>query len=181
MRWSLSQLLLVLLLCTGCAYHLKPDYDTRTILVPAEAACSFTQTYRENQNCCVMKPYRSAINVDSALVRAVREYDFRREPRPYDVEGEAYPEIFHGHRYDAQVGKRYELWGVVLPRSDERLGRGVWVGLTLEAAGPKSTDVHPIYCEPLARAMDSQRTWHNAVQSTIKSTLPPAVEGLLQK
>ena len=173
---TLWQLALAPLLCTACAYHLKPDYDKRPISVPAEAQCDFTPTYRENQNCCVMQPYRSAMDVDTAYARAVREYGFSREPRPYELEAEAYPEISHGHGHDVQKGERYQLWGIVVPRSDVRLGRGVWVGLTLQAAGPHSTDVKPIYCEPFSRAMEHQRTWHKAVQWTIRDTLPSDVE-----
>lgn len=175
MKWNLSKLVLAPLLCVGCAHDLKPDSGNRTISVPKGAECSFTPTYRENQNCCVMRPYRTAIDVDTAYARVVREYNFRPEPHMGELEGEAYPDVFHGHRHDVRSGERYQLWGIVFPRSDVRLRRGVWVGLTLEATGPKSTDVLPIYCEFGARAMEEQRTWHKAVQWTIKETLPPDV------
>ena len=87
----------------GCAPSpLQPALGDAAVTVPAAAQCTFTQEYRERQNCCVMKPYRSAMDVDTAYGRAVREYEFSARPQPYDLEGEAYPHINHGHRYEAQ-------------------------------------------------------------------------------
>jgi hypothetical protein len=176
MKWQLSTLVLAPLFFVGCAHDLRPASNTRTISVPKDAECSVTPSYRENQNCCVMQPYRTPTDVDTAYARVVREYDFRPAKNIVESALEASLDIFHGHRHEGQTGERYQLWGVVFPRSDARLGRGVWLGLKLDAAGSKSTDVQPVYCELGARAMEDQRTWHRAVQSTIKTTLPPAVE-----
>jgi hypothetical protein len=176
MKWKLAKLVLAPMLCVGCAHDLRPTVDKRAISVPKDAECSFTPSYRESQNCCVMRPYSTAVDVDTAYARAVREYDFRAEPSIVDSELEAYPDIFHGHRHDVRSGERYQLWGIVFPGTDVRLGRGVWMGLNLVATTLKSTDVQPVYCELGARAMEDQRTWHRAVQSAIKMTLPPAIE-----
>lgn len=173
MRQSLLQLIIGSLVCVGCAYPLKPDYDSPTISVPEEAQCSFSATYREDQNCCAMRAYRTAIDVDTAYDRLVREFGFNRVPQPYEVEGEAYPEIYHGHRHETRHGGPYELWGIVVPRGDVRLFRGVWMGFTLRATGPDSTDVRPVYCEVQARPMKQQLVWHRAVQRSIRATLPP--------
>jgi hypothetical protein len=176
MKWHLSTLVLAPLLCVACAHDLRPASDKRAVSVPNDAGCSFTPTYRENQNCCVMGAYRTFIDVDTAYARVVREYDFR--PRQNIVESalEATPELFHGHLHDVRTGERYLLRGIVFPRSDVRLERGVWMGLRLEAAGSKSTEVQPVYCELGARAMEDERTWHGAVQQTIRSTLPPGYD-----
>jgi hypothetical protein len=176
MKRQLSILVLAPLFFVGCAHDLRPASDTRAISVPKDAECSFTPSYRENQNCCVMQPYRTPTDVDTAYARVVGEYDLRPEKSNVESALEANPDIFHGHRHDVRTGDRYELWEIVFPRSDARLGRGVWMGLKLESTGSKSTDVQLVYCELGARAMEDQRTWHRAVQSTIKTTLPPAVE-----
>jgi hypothetical protein len=176
MKWHLATLVVVPLLFVGCAHDLRPTSEKRALSVPKEASCSFTPTYRENQNCCVMRPYRTIIDVDAAYARAVREYDFRPEQNIVESALAASPDIFHGHRHDVRAGERYQLWGIVFPRSDVQLGRGVWMGLQLEAAGSKSTDVQPVYCELGARAMEDERTWHGAVQQSIRSTLPPGYD-----
>lgn len=162
-------------MAAGCATSpLKPALGGGTVSVPSAAQCTFTQEYRESQNCCVMQPYRSKKDVDTAYERAVREYGFSAKPQIYELEGEAYPDAYHGHRHEPHRGAVYELQGIVVPRSSNDLSRAVWLALTLRKAESGSTDVAPVYCEFGARAMEDQMAWHKAVQKSVRSTIPPA-------
>ena len=161
-------------MAAGCATApLQPASGGGAVSVPSAAQCTFTQEYRESQNCCVMKPFRSAMDVDTAYARAVREYGFSAQPQIYELEGEAYPDIYHGHRHEVQPGEVYRLRGIVVPDSSAPLFRGVWLALALRKAESGTTDVEPVYCEVGARAMEDQMAWHKAVQKSVRSTLPP--------
>jgi hypothetical protein len=157
----------------GCATSpLQPSLGGEGVSVPRAAQCAFTREYREIQNCCVMKPYRSEIDVDTAYARVVREYGFNAKPKIYELEGEAYPDVYHGHRHEVQPGEIYLLQGIVVPGNGTQLFRGVWLALALRKAESGTTDVESVYCEVGARAMQDQMAWHAAVQRSIKATIP---------
>jgi hypothetical protein len=151
---------------------LMPAPRARPIVVPVEAQCTFTPTYRADQNCCVLKPYTVGLDVDEAYRRVMREYQFGEQLRPWEGEAEAYPEINKGHQYLTRPGSEYQLKGIVIPNSEPLLFRGLWVGLVISKAGPNRSDVSPIYCEAFGRAMQDQVAWHRAAQASIRATLP---------
>lgn len=160
---------------TGCATPaLQPNVGGGLVSVPSAVQCTFTQEYREIQNCCVMKPYRSSMEIDMAYARVVREYGFNAKPQIYELEGEAYPDVYHGHRHDVQPGKVYQLQGIVVPSSSTQLFRGVWLAVGLRKAESGTTDVESMYCEVGARAMEDQMAWHKAIHKSVRSTIPPA-------
>ena len=174
MRQLAWQVVALSLMTAGCATSpLQPTLGGGTVSVPRVAQCTFTQKYRESQNCCVINPYRSEIDVDTAYARAVREYGFSAKPQIYELESEAYPDIHHGHRHEVQPGEAYQLQGIVVPDSSTKLFRGVWLSLALRRAESGTTDVESVYCEVGARAMEDQLAWHSAVQRSIKATIPP--------
>ena len=175
MKLLVWQVVAISVVTAGCATApLQPTLGGGTVSVPSAAQCTFTQDHRESQNCCVMKPYRSAMEIDTAYSRAVREYGFSAKPQLYELEGEAYPDIYHGHRHEVQPGKAYQLQGIVVPRSSTQLFRGVWLALALRKAESGTTDVESVYCEVGARAMVDQMAWHQAIDKSVRSTIPPA-------
>ncbi|MCL4696283.1 MAG: hypothetical protein KJ023_04360, partial [Burkholderiaceae bacterium] len=92
------------------------------------------------------------------------------------LEGEAYPDRFHGHRHETHAGHSYRLKGIVVPRSDARLARGLWLGLDLRGVEPGSVEVAPLYCSVGGWSMENQALWHDVVQRSIRSTLPAKVD-----
>lgn len=154
----------------GQVGQLQPEPWPGVTKVPPEANCRFTTVYREGDNCCVMPPYTIAMDVDAAYARARVEYAFH-EKRPRD-EGVNYPG-YHGHVHEATPGAFYRVFGEVQPRSDVRLSRGVWMGLVLSKASSSTANVEPVYCEIRGRRMKEQGVWHQAVQDSIRRTLPP--------
>lgn len=153
---------------------LVPEPRDHPIVVPVGAQCTFTPTYRADQNCCVMKPYSLELDVDTAFKRAMREYEFGERLRPWEVEAEAYPEVNKGHQYLTRPGSEYQLKGIVVPNSDILPFRGLWLGLVISKTGPNRSEVSPVYCEALGRAMRDQVAWHRAAQASIRATLPAA-------
>jgi hypothetical protein len=172
--WGVLAISTMAIACT--AQPIRPVASKATETVPIGATCAVDGTYRQSQNCCVMKSFRVRADVDLAYAAVVHEYDFRSEPREYELEGEAYPHRFHGHRHDARAGQSYRLQGIVVPRSDARLGRGLWLGLDLNKVAPGLVEVAPVYCSVGGWSMENQALWHDAVQQSIRSTLPPAVD-----
>jgi hypothetical protein len=152
---------------------IRPAADQSVVSVPRSANCAFDETYTESRNCCVMKAYRTHANVDDAYASVVREYGFQAEPREYELESEAYPDNIYEHRHETRFGRSYRLQGLVVPRNDPRLFRGLWLGLDLRVDAPGSTEVAPVYCAVGGWSMENQSAWHNAVQHSIRSTLPP--------
>ena len=174
----MRQLAMLLAICTWVATActvspLQPSTKRQPVLVPTSAHCTFTQTYREDQNCCVMKPYETGLDVDAAYRQAMHEYDFSKQPRPYEEAAEAYPEIYHGHQHESEAGHSYRLAGIVVPQNNVPLFRGVWLSLALQRSDSGVTKVEPTYCEVGARGMEDQRAWHQAVQTTVLTALPP--------
>lgn len=155
---------------------IRPSSDRSPVSVPISANCTFNETYRQSRNCCVMKPYPARKDVDAAYAAAVRAYGFKAEPREYELDGEAYPDLFLGHRHDVQAGQSYQLKGLVVPRNDPRLGQGLWLRIDLEKVAPEVTEVAPVYCTVGGWSMENQTLWHDAVQQSIRSALPPAVD-----
>ena len=145
---------------------------SQPVTVPAPANCTFSSEYLESKNCCVLKPYATSLRVDDAYARLMREYTFSRKPRMFDEELEAVPDLFHGHEHTAEPGSRYRLSGVVLPKSDERLFRGVWMGVTITRRDREMTQVQAEYCQPGGYALEDQLAWHLAVQASLTSALP---------
>ncbi|HOX68555.1 MAG TPA: hypothetical protein PKV56_11870 [Burkholderiaceae bacterium] len=160
--------------CT--AQPIRPIASKAVVAVPSSANCTFDATHRQSQNCCVMQAYRARVDVDVAYDTVVREYGFRPEPREYELEGEAYPDRFHGHRHETHAGHSYRLKGIVVPRSDARLARGLWLGLDLRGVEPGSVEVAPLYCSVGGWSMENQALWHDVVQRSIRSTLPAKVD-----
>lgn len=158
--------------CAGAP--LMPAPRDRPIVVPVDAQCTFTPTYRADQNCCVLKPYAVGFDVDEAYRQVMREYEFGVQPRPWEEEAAAYPEVHKGHQFLTRPGLEYQLKGIVIPHSEPLLFRGLWVGLVISKAGPNRSEVSPIYCEAFGRAMQDQVAWHRAAQASIRATLPAA-------
>ncbi len=155
----------------GQVGQLQPDLWPGAIKVPPEAQCRFSGVYREMDNCCVMGAYTAALDVDTAFAKARVEYGFKTV-RPPD-EGRGY-NGYHGFVYEVAPGAMYRLFGEVTPRSDPRLSRGIWMGLTLSKASPTTTSVEPVYCEIRGNRMKDQLAWHKAAQESIRATLPPS-------
>lgn len=154
----------------GQTGQLQPEQWAGEVVVPAEAQCGFSERYKQMHNCCVMKRYTTAIDVDTAFAKAMQEYGFSEKKPP--GEGAGYPH-YHGHDFTAQPGALYRMFGDVVPHSDVRLSRGVWMGLVIAKAGPNSAQVESVYCEARGRRMRDQLTWHKAMQESIRATLPP--------
>lgn len=154
----------------GQTGQLQPEQWAGEMVVPPEAGCKFTSTYRQAENCCVMKRYTTSLDVDTAYAKAMQEYGFSVKRPPGD--GAGYPH-YHGHDYQAEPAALYRMFGDVTPRSDVRLSRGVWIGLVIAKAGPGIAEIEPVYCEARGRRMKDQLTWHKAVQDNIRTTLPP--------
>lgn len=149
---------------------LLPEHLPGVVQVPEAAQCSFGPIYPEGQNCCVMKRYTTGMDVDTAYARAVQEYGLG--PKPNMAEGAGYSH-YKGHLFQIDPGAMYRMTGEVVPRSDVKLFRGLWIGLVIARASPTSTDVEPVYCEVRGRQMQDQLGWHLAVQKSIWRTLPP--------
>lgn len=154
----------------GQVGQLQPEQWAGEMKVPAEAQCTFTNTYKEIHNCCLMKRYTTSLDVDTAYAKAMQEYAFSMKRRA--GEGVAYPH-YHGHLYQAQPAALYRMFGEVTPRSDVRLSRGVWMGLVIAKSGPNTAEIEPVYCEANGRRMRDQLTWHKAMQESIHATFPP--------
>ena len=150
----------------------RPAGVAEPVSVPAAANCTFSGEYPASKNCCVVRPYVTSLRVDVAYARLMREYNFSQKPRMFDEELEAIPELFHGHHYTVEPGVSYRLGGVVLPTSDVRLFRGVWIGVTITHIDREVTQVQAEYCQPGGYAMEDQLAWHLAVQASLKSALP---------
>jgi hypothetical protein len=153
----------------GATGELQPEPWAGEMKVPVEAQCTFTPTYLEGHNCCVMKRYTTGLDVDTAFARSMQEYAFSQKRGD---EGVGYPH-YHGHLYQAQAGAVYRVFGEVVPRSDIRLHRGVWIGLVIAKASSITAEVEPVYCEARGRRMQDQLIWHQTVQASIRATLPP--------
>ena len=154
----------------GQVGQLQPELWPGVNKVPPEAQCRFTGVYREADNCCVMGAYTAALDVDTAFAKARLEYGFKAV-RPPD-EGRGY-NSYHGFAYETAPGAMYRLFGEVVPRSDARLSRGIWMGVLLSKASPNTTGVEPVYCEIRGNRMKDQLSWHQAIQESIRTTLPP--------
>lgn len=151
--------------------QLQPEPFAMSAKVPKAAQCKApTSQYPESDNCCVMAKYTAAVDIDTAAAAARVEYGFQPKRRP--DEGTGYSG-FKGHAFEANSGSFYRMFGEVTPRSDVRLSRGVWMGLVLSKASANRTNVEPLYCEIRGRVMKDQLTWHEAVQESIRATIPP--------
>lgn len=153
----------------GATGEMQPEQWAGEMKVPDAAQCTFNQTYSEGHNCCVMKRYTTSLDVDTAYARAMQEFAFTVKRNPN--EGAGYPH-YHGHLYQANAGALYRMFGEVRPRSDIKLNRGVWMGLVIAKASPTTSEVEPVYCEARGRRMQDQLGWHQAVQESIRTTLP---------
>jgi len=138
--------------------------------VPAEAQCSFNPGYVEADNCCIMTPYMSSLDLDTAFARAVQEYRFPtkvkergRDPNPTRL-----------YRYMSYPGQEHMAANEVRPRSSSALSQGFYMTLRIEkGAVDANSRIELAYCEtPGLRATD-QLAWHKAVQDSIYATLPP--------
>lgn len=156
----------------GATGELQPEPWPGEMKVPEAAQCSFGRTYPEAHNCCVMKRYTVGMDVDTAYARAMQEFAFSLKRSP--AEGSGYSH-YHGHLHQAGTGALYRMMGEVVPRSDVKLRRGVWMGLVIAKSSPTSAEVEPVYCEIRGRRMQDQLGWHQAVQESIRQTLPPVV------
>lgn len=154
----------------GATGEMQPEPWPGEMKVPEAAQCSFGRVYPESHNCCVMKRYTTRLDVDTAYARAMQEYAFTDKRNA--AEGANFTH-YHGHLYQTNAGAMYRLMGEVVPRSDVRLRRGVWMGLVIAKASPTTAEVEPVYCEIRARRMQDQLGWHLAVQESIRQTLPP--------
>ncbi len=154
----------------GQVGQLQPEQWAGDIKVPAEANCSFSATYKQIHNCCIMPKYTTSLDVDTGFARVMQEYSFTQWRKP--GEGDGYPH-YHGQTYQAQPAAFYRLAGEVYPRSDVKLSRGVWMSFMVVKASATTAEVEPVYCEARGRRMQDQLAWHQSVQESIKKALPP--------
>lgn len=154
----------------GATGEMQPEQWPGEMKVPEAAQCSFGRAYPESHNCCVMKRYTTTVDVDTAYARAMQEYAFTAKRS--SAEGAGFTH-YHGHLYQTNAGAMYRLMGEVVPRGDVKLRRGVWMGLVIAKASPTTAEVEPVYCEIRGRRMQDQLGWHQAVQQSIRLTLPP--------
>ena len=154
----------------GQTGQLQPERFAGEMKVPKEANCGHSPAFPEAENCCLMPKYTAGMDVDTALAKARLEFNFQ-ERKPAG-EGAGYSH-YHGWRYEANPGAFYRMAGDVVPATDVRLSRGVWVSMVLSKAGPAATDVAVAYCEARGRRMEDQLTWHKALQDAVRGTLPP--------
>jgi hypothetical protein len=149
----------------------RPSAERFAVSVPASAGCKFTPELPENKNCCVMSPFFTPMHVDRAYSHLMREYRFSQEPKIFEEELEAVPNLYHGHQHIVRTGDAYRISGVVVPKSDMRLYRGIWLSVALTEIGP-DTRVEAAYCQVAGLQMTDQALWHQAVQASLSSTLP---------
>jgi hypothetical protein len=154
----------------GQVGQMQPEPWVGEMKVPEEAHCKFSAFYREDENCCIMPRYTTALDVDTAFAKARSEYDFQ-EKRPY---GEGVNVAhYHGFLFEAHPAAFYRMMGEVMPRSDVRLSRGVWMALVVSKASATTTEIEAAYCEIRSRRMKDQLTWHRAMQDSVHATFPP--------
>jgi len=137
--------------------------------IPAGAQCAHNAGYPESENCCIVDGYMSSVDIDTALARAIQEFQFptkltgrRLDPNPVRL-----------YRFMSYPGQMHDVANDVRPRSDPSLAQGFWLYLRIEPGVDKHAHVEPAYCEtPGVRAAD-QVAWHKAVQNAIYTAVPP--------
>jgi hypothetical protein len=137
--------------------------------VPSGAQCAFNPGYPESANCCILSPYMSSLDMDTALARAVQEFQY-----PTKISGRGRdPNPSRLYRFMTYPGQLHDVANDVRPRSDASLAQGLWLKLRIEPGVDKHAHVELAYCEtPGLRAAD-QVAWHKAVQNAIYTTVPP--------
>jgi hypothetical protein len=136
---------------------------------PSKAQCQYNPGYALESNCCIVPPYISSLDVDTAGARALREFNW-----PTKVNGRGKdPQPTRLYRYQAYPGSKYMAAHEVLPRSDPSLSQGFYLVTEIEKSGTANSYVEAAYCEtPGLRAAD-QAAWHRSIQTLIYATLPP--------
>lgn len=130
-------------------------------------ACTYNPGYQPGDNCCILPTYVTALDVDTAFSRALKTYRF-----PTKVAGAGRnPERLY--RFHSVRGEYHSAANDVWPQGDQRLGRGLWLFLTLERETSTSSSVAAVYCEIPGQRPQDPAAWHAAVQNSIRATVPP--------
>jgi hypothetical protein len=132
------------------------------------AQCAFNPGYQKSDNCCILEPYMSSLDVDTAFTQASQEYRF-----PTKVKGTG-KDPTRLYRYMTFPGQSHIVANDVVPRSGGVLSQGFWLALRVETGPQKGMSrIDPTYCAtPGVRATDLE-AWHKAVQDSIYATMPP--------
>ena len=132
------------------------------------AQCAFNPGYQKSDNCCILEPYMSSLDVDAAFAQASQEYRF-----PTKVKGPG-KDPTRLYRYMTFPGQSHIVANDVVPRSGGVLSQGFWLALRVETGPEKGISrIDPTYCAtPGVRATDPE-AWHKAVQDSIHATMPP--------
>jgi hypothetical protein len=155
---------------TGCADMAAPKVQgtgTPAQQTSGLAQCSHNPGYQRSDNCCILASYVSALDVDTAFSRAMREYRF---PPRAEGKGRSPERIY---RYQSVKGQYHSVANDVVPQGDRVLSQGMWLFLTLERETDSSSSVSAAYCEIPGRRPENPGAWHAAVQQSIRATVPP--------
>ena len=151
--------------CADTAWTLPPAAAPQSS--GATAQCTYNPGYQRADNCCILPPYVSSLDVDAAFSRVMQTYHF---PNKAVVKGRNTDRIY---RYQSVKGQYHSAANDVVPIGERKLDQGLWLFVTLERETDTTASVSAAYCELPGRRPDDPAAWHAAVQRSIHATVPP--------
>jgi hypothetical protein len=131
--------------------------------------CRFNPGYTKGENCCILDPYVTAQDADSAFASAVQEFQY-----PTKIQGRG-RDPNRLYQYLTYPDRMHRAAHEVRPRSTPALAAdGYWMMVGVEkGVAPGTSRVEVAYCPTPGVAIKDHSAWHQTVQRAVYATLPP--------